>query len=409
MGVGLWLISLLMSLQQAGVSNGIWNLELPDAVLGFYGSCVMVPCRFSVPEQMNPDLLSCSNGGIWRARAIGGPLVIGPGVALPQGEITGDVRNQSCTTVFSRLPEEESHMFFFRLDCSKILKFTYINATRIRLQRDPPPPQLNPMRLFQEGERVMLECSVPVPCPDLPPSITWLPPGDFISKQSHLHQNEDELLTLTSTLTFIASANHHNRSITCSASYPLQNGSTLGPSASTQVLDVQYAPRFTEALVHRTGSKDQTLALVCLSDANPPVSVYSWYRTRDGGQLTLQGEGALLILTASPFGSDEFLCKAANKIGSQRSRPVPLPAGVTTGSGLPSGVPYVLFGLLLLLHVLMVTVNVYKYRRLSVRLQQLELPKENTYANLRTDTLVSDYDQIQPKAVTSDPDYVLPN
>lgn len=110
-----------------------------------------------------------------------------------------------------------------------------------------------------------LQCSVPVPCPDLPPSITWLPRQGFISEQRRLHQvtsdnnlsficvavfyflavcvslinqNEDELLTLTSTLTFIASANHHNRNITCSASYPLLNGSTLGPSASTQVLGV---------------------------------------------------------------------------------------------------------------------------------------------------------------------------
>lgn len=72
-----------VSIVAPGVSN-TWNLVLPDAVLGFYGSCVMVPCRFSVPEQMNQDLLSCSNGGLWRARAIDGPFVIGPNVALPQ-------------------------------------------------------------------------------------------------------------------------------------------------------------------------------------------------------------------------------------------------------------------------------------------------------------------------------------
>lgn len=54
-----------------------------------------------------------------------------------------------------------------------------------------------------------------------------------------INQNEDQLMTLTSTLTFMPKANHHNRSITCSASYPLLNGSTLGPSASTRVLSVQ--------------------------------------------------------------------------------------------------------------------------------------------------------------------------
>lgn len=48
-------------------------------------------------------------------------------------------------------------------------------------------------------------------------------------------------------------------------------------------------------------------------------------------QLIRQGEGALLILTVPHCDSDEFLCEASNMVGSQRSRPVPLPASLTPG------------------------------------------------------------------------------
>lgn len=79
---------------------------------------------------------------------------------LFQGEIAGDVRNRSCTTVFSRLPEEKSHVFFFRLECSKVFKFTYINAARIHLQRGTkaalaPPHFLDSLTFYHPNQRAV--------------------------------------------------------------------------------------------------------------------------------------------------------------------------------------------------------------------------------------------------------------
>ena len=45
-------------------------------------------------------------------------------------------------------------------------------------------------------------------------------------------QSTDGSVIMTSTLTFMASADHHNQSILCSASYPLANGGS-SPSAAT--------------------------------------------------------------------------------------------------------------------------------------------------------------------------------
>lgn len=67
------------------VASGVpWDLVLPDALLGIHGSCVVVPCRFTVPEQLRKVLLNCSRGGIWRTRSMDGPFVIGPDVKSPQ-------------------------------------------------------------------------------------------------------------------------------------------------------------------------------------------------------------------------------------------------------------------------------------------------------------------------------------
>lgn len=48
-------------------------------------------------------------------------------------------------------------------------------------------------------------------------------------------------------------------------------------------------------------------------------------------QLIGQGEGRLLVLTAAPCHSAEYLCEAKNRIGSQRSRPLPLEVGPAPG------------------------------------------------------------------------------
>lgn len=50
------------------------------------------------------------------------------------------------------------------------------------------PPKLTPVTQVSEGAQVELQCSVPVPCPSLPPSITWLLGNDPIHEQSQKQQ-----------------------------------------------------------------------------------------------------------------------------------------------------------------------------------------------------------------------------
>lgn len=48
----------------------------------------------------------------------------------------------------------------------------------------PSPPSLSSISVLSAGSQVRLQCSLPVPCHFLPPSITWLPRDD--SKQERI-------------------------------------------------------------------------------------------------------------------------------------------------------------------------------------------------------------------------------
>lgn len=52
---------------------------------------------------------------------------------------------------------------------------------------EAPRPKLTPVTQVAEGAQVRLQCSVPVPCPSLPPSITWLLGTNSIDSQNQRH------------------------------------------------------------------------------------------------------------------------------------------------------------------------------------------------------------------------------
>ena len=65
------------------------------------------------------------------------------------------------------------------------------------------------------------------------------------------------------------------------------------------------------------GSK---VTLICSSDANPPVDIYTWYR-----DITYVSTGPQLVKDkVSHEDSGQYVCQGTNRHGSQRSPPVSL-------------------------------------------------------------------------------------
>ncbi|XP_051245669.1 sialoadhesin [Dicentrarchus labrax] len=393
MGVVLTVVALLIALMQ-GVFCKTWNVMLPKSIVGISGSCVTVPCGFEVPDEMEKRVLNCSNKGVWRKGSLSGPIITA--TSNIQGTIFGDLTKKNCTTSFHNFLQNYSDVYFFRLECLDTLKYTFPNGVNINVRQDPSPPLLTLESPVSEGAQVKVRCSVPMPCSILPPSLTWLPQDNSRQEEKEIHQNVDGQMILTSTLTFSASAEHHNQNITCSVSYPLTKGGSSKPSATSQTSTVLYAPRFTMATLSPSGpvSEGRIVTLLCSSDANPPVSLYTWYTT-DSGNLTKKGEGDTLFLKVNREDSGVYVCEAQTERGSERSRPVALEVKPTTDISDSLQIPYIICAALLVLYVVTVAVTMYKYQNLSRRLKQLELKGEHTYTDLRICNVSSDYEQLQ--------------
>ncbi|XP_042362732.1 myelin-associated glycoprotein-like isoform X2 [Plectropomus leopardus] len=407
MDVVLAVVTLLITLMQ-GVSCNTWGVTLPRSIMGIADSCVTIPCRFEIPNNEEANFVNCSDGGIWRRGSIGGRYVLNarnPSSNMLQGQIVGDILKKNCTALFRVFPKNFNDMYFFRLECLNHIKFTFSDGVNISVQPELPPPRLISKSPLSEGDRVTLHCVVPLPCSILPPSITWYPRDDSRQERTITDQ-----VTMMSTVHFIASADHNNQTISCSVSYPLTAGGSSLPSATTQRLNILYAPRATVVTLNMPVPvpEGRTVIFTCQSDANPPVSLYIWFRFNNGN-LTKKGQGEMLILQARPEDSDLYLCEAQNEKGSQRSRPVFLEVNITSGgSECVVLLPYILFGVVLVLYILTAVVVVWKYQSISRRLK-IELKGEHTYADLKTCGVASDYDQLQFRQPKTMPTADVPN
>ncbi|XP_058475481.1 myelin-associated glycoprotein isoform X2 [Solea solea] len=399
MGVVLTDFVLLMALMK-GVVGQSWDIMLPETIVGLSKSCITVPCHFTVPADQETNILNCSNRGVWRKGSLTGPIVINsqkPNVI--QGQIIGDLTQKNCTTVMENFSEDNNDMFFFRLECPN-LKFTFTNGVRITAKRDPSPPQMTSVTQMSQGAEVKFQCSAPLTCSNLPPSISWQP-QDIFSKEELVVEVTDGQTVMTSTMTFTASADLHNESIICSVSYPLSKGKSSSPSATTRRLNIWYGPRFTTAMLSTSGpvSDGTFVTFTCSSDANPPVRSYTWFRD-NRGQLNRVGQGQTLILQVSKRDTGLYLCETQTQRSSERSRSVVLEVhGSPTQENCKNVnsliIPYIICGVLLVLFILTVAVDLYKHQSLSKRLKRIEQNRDHTYAELRTVNVNSVYDQLQ--------------
>ncbi|XP_035806851.2 B-cell receptor CD22-like [Amphiprion ocellaris] len=233
--------------------------------------------------------------------------------------MTGDLTKKDCTSTFNNMIAENSHQYYFRLECPNYLRYNFADRhVNLVITDDPPAPNLtlSPLEV-KEGSSVSLTCSAPAPCQTLPPTLTWTPSlGDV---QEQLQENVDKTKVKRSVLTFTASHLHHGQIISCTVVYKKQDGSRDASERRSLTAAVSYSPKDTTVSVSPSGPVQQSsnVTLTCTSNANPAVRSFTWYRD-DGNQETVIGTKAVLNIQASEV-SRPFFCEAANDVGVGRS------------------------------------------------------------------------------------------
>nr|XP_040020669.1 myelin-associated glycoprotein-like isoform X2 [Gasterosteus aculeatus aculeatus] len=289
-----------------------WASFMPQRLEGLSGSCVMIPCTFSIIPTFYQYLIDTCVA-IWTTGEPFGQTVFNSGLNRNtlQGNLTGNLRAKNCTTVFHTMLPQDKNTYYFRVQCNNKLKYNFPANVQITITDSLPEPAITPPPVeVEEGDPVRLECSAVAPCPLLPPALTWTPAiGDVKENQ--------QSASVSSVLNFTASRLHNGQRLQCSALYRRQAGHSDLQYENNLTLRILYPPNNTSVSHSGPVIEGTSVNLTCNTDANPAVDEFTWYKV-DGGQVVAVGFHALLSTNVSEADS-RFFCQVSNRYGSQNS------------------------------------------------------------------------------------------
>uniref|UniRef100_A0A8C4V3X7 Sialic acid binding Ig like lectin 1 n=1 Tax=Falco tinnunculus TaxID=100819 RepID=A0A8C4V3X7_FALTI len=289
---------------------GSWGVTYPTSLQGIRGSCVVIPCTLSYPDDMAAD-----DGivAIWYKDYDNQKTLVYHSAAQEvdagfrdRAQLLGDPAARNCTLLLRRLTLEDHGPYRFR--------FEIINGDRWSAERDVMLSQT-------EGQTSTLQCSTPYFCPLSDTALRW--------------EGYDPQVS-------VVSGWDHSKKLLCEVSYGSKKATsevvlrvrrTWGGSAQGLA---EHSTGMAAPLPrpHHPGPPPETqggrLAIVsCTVDSHPPATIALY---RDGTLLAASGSQAaprqrlgvttsrnalrLEIRGTGPQDSGEYRCMASNAYGS---------------------------------------------------------------------------------------------
>uniref|UniRef100_A0A3B3RQH7 Myelin-associated glycoprotein-like n=1 Tax=Paramormyrops kingsleyae TaxID=1676925 RepID=A0A3B3RQH7_9TELE len=285
---------------------------MPQSIQALNGSCVLIPCTFQIPSAKNKHLINPA--GIWWTKKRGSS----DKRQLEKKDnwnIIGKLSEKNCTTVLNRISKTWTGDYSFSIEGNNHTKNKLKEKVKINVEDSPPSPQVTINKdMVREGDSVTLTCSAPAPCPSLPPTLSWTP--RLSDSVTVFQENDDHTKHASSVMNFTASHLLHKQEVKCTAVYRLQTVNSERTSHTNVTLKVQYSPKNILVLIGKDGS------LTCISDANPAVNNYTWYKV-SGGEIKVVSYTQSLTSNITEV-SGQYYCQAQNEHGLQNSSTVQL-------------------------------------------------------------------------------------
>ncbi|XP_026218074.1 sialoadhesin-like isoform X2 [Anabas testudineus] len=296
-------------------------ITAPQKMEALSGSCLQIPCNFSAASKMEFNNLK-TTFGVWiktDPKFGNDPNNVifnsSKTVNIYPMNITGNLSQTNCTTLFSNLTTTYTDTYYFRIENWPFRATASCDPLQINVT-DSLSPTIKISKVnLTEKESVTISCSAFTPCPHSPPKLTW-------SLQQDPHNNREENTDGTFTTqiqeTITLSDKHDGYNISCSATYPVNEGRDVRTAETQETLSVSYAPKDTSASISPSGlvSAGSWVNLTCSSRAKPPVSSFTWFKISTDGDKTVS-EGDFYRLNVTDGGV--YYCVATNQLGNQTS------------------------------------------------------------------------------------------
>ncbi|KAG8453276.1 hypothetical protein GDO86_000057 [Hymenochirus boettgeri] len=296
-----------------GVSTD-WDVQVPDTLQGIVGSCLLIPCTFTFPSDVQ---ITDGIVPIWyKDKDL--RLVYHPSQNVEasfQGriELLGDLNLRNCTTLLKDLQREDKGDYLFRFEISLNNKWTSKKSITVTVTDVPALPDVVMPQLISEGESVTFQCSTPYNCPTDAVSLEW---QDYIPERSSLARNiqqDTSAVQISQSLTTSFTWRNHHQTIRCEV-----NVGTHKMSKEI-LLNIQHSPKGVTAVVKPSGDnikQGHSVTLTCQYNSSyPAVSSYTWYK--DNREFSKEQIVFFPSITRSDFG--DFRCEVENPVGSSVS------------------------------------------------------------------------------------------
>ncbi|XP_053429867.1 sialoadhesin isoform X2 [Nycticebus coucang] len=301
-----------------------WGVSSPQEVQAVKGSCLVIPCVFSFPADVQvPDGITA----IWYYDYSGKrQVVIHTGDPRQvearfrgRAQLVGLPEHKVCNLLLKDLRAEDSGSYNFRFEISEGNRWSDTKGTLVTVTGEPRAPTITAPAELLEGTQVDLNCSTPYACLPEQISLQWQGQDPTRSVTSNLHKLEPTGIIHVETLHMALSWEDHDRTLHCQLS--AADHKTQGEIR----LQVQYAPRGVEILLSPSGRNilpGDLVTLTCqVNSSYPRVSSVKWLK--DG--VYLKAKSRVLQLSQAAW-SDAgiYTCQAENSVGTSVSPPLSL-------------------------------------------------------------------------------------
>ncbi|XP_033988245.1 sialic acid-binding Ig-like lectin 6 [Trematomus bernacchii] len=323
------------------------RITTPRQMEALSGSCLLIPCNFSAGPDNSRAIF-----GVWIKKESAFDQKPKNVIFHSDGtinrypmSITGNLKKGNCTTLFSSLKKSHTDKYFFRIENSPFMATAACDPLQITVKDSPPSPTIEISGDLKEAESVTVTCSAPAPCPHSPPKLTWTLQQD---PPNTMEENPDRTLTTKIQKTLTLTDQHDGFNITCSASYPVNQGKDVKTAEETKTLHVSYAPKDTSASVSPPSlvSAGSWVELSCSSRAQPPVSSFTWFKESQEGVMNVS-QGEIYSFNATEGG--RYYCVTTNGLGNGTSTMIHLKLKGTDGSSPWGGVVGGIIGIMILI------------------------------------------------------------
>ncbi|XP_059183431.1 myeloid cell surface antigen CD33-like, partial [Centropristis striata] len=264
-------------------------IDAPKQMVALSGSCLQIPCNFSVKYKekfnstgtifgvwikSNSYFDQKTNNVIFNSSKMNNIYPM---------NLTGDLSEKNCTTLFSSVITSFTETYYFRVDGSAFFATATCDPLQITVKDSAPRPSIEisgGVNDLKEKQSVTITCSAFTPCPHSPPKLTWTLQQD---PHNIIDQNTDATFRTKIQETITLLDTHDGLTISCSAGYPVNEGKDVKTAAAEKItLNVSYAPKNTLVSVSPSGlvSAGSWVNLTCSSRA---VSRFTWFKNSKDG------------------------------------------------------------------------------------------------------------------------------